>query len=754
MDNIKKDSFILQLTRYFPPLFILILAIIVTSYISYEHSLDLEEDKQNIKEQFINANKQTIQTNIEKTISRFVTEGLKKADEELEAKLKKQVYDVHKIMTSIYNEFKDTKSKEEIKQIIKSALRVIRFNENRGYFFIVNFEGENILQPPNPKIEGTSVINIKDSKGTYIVKEAINIAKSKTGEGFYTWFYHKPNEILSQKEKKGFIKKFEPYDWFLGTGEYVEDFKNKIKNEILDQLTEVRYKNDEYVFALDYEGNMLAIQNKKLKGANIFDFDKTAADKMGLRRFINSDKKSMFAKYKIVNNSNKNNYTKISYFKKIDQAKWIVGTGFSLDEVNILIKNRTKKLEKDHKEYMRNLYIFSILATIVLLIATHLISKYLKNRFISYQKNLEKQNAILLKAQDIAKLGEWELNLDTKEAYWSAKIIDIFGVKDCKEQFGPDFLKTIMYKEDWHCFEDSVNRCLNTKEEHFCRYRVKRPSDGKTVWIECRGELSQKNTILGTVQDITEVKENELEAEKKNKILYQQSKMAIMGEMIGNIAHQWKQPLSTISTAATGMEIQKELNSLSDEDFTAAIAGIKKSTNYLSHTIDDFKNFFKPRKERFSEFYISPIVKRTLSLVDAKFKTNEIEIIQNIEDIQIYSSQNELIQVLINILSNARDELIKHDFKRLIFITAYKKDDFLYLEIKDNAKGIPEGLEEKIFDSHFTTKENSGGTGIGLYMSKDIVTKLLQGDLSVENDTYTYENIEYIGAKFTIKLNL
>ena len=148
------------------------------------------------------------------------------------------------------------------------------------------------------------------------------------------------------------------------------------------------------------------------------------------------------------------------------------------------------------------------------------------------------------------------------------------------------------------------------------------------------------------------------ELNEKQIILHQQSKMAAMGEMIGNIAHQWRQPLSTITTASTGIILQKEMGILNDEFFLEALAKINLSAQHLSKTIDDFRNFFKPNKQE-NMVFAENIINITIDLVSAQFSTKDIKIIKNIENIEFLTYENELIQALINILNNARDELIK-----------------------------------------------------------------------------------------------
>ena len=264
-------------------------------------------------------------------------------------------------------------------------------------------------------------------------------------------------------------------------------------------------------------------------------------------------------------------------------------------------------------------------------------------------------------------------------------------------------------------------------------------------------ELMRKSLIKRNdtnTKQLTQIKE-------KDSILIQQTKMAAMGEMLENIAHQWRQPLSVISTAATGAKIQKEMNTLSDEQLNYILTNINESAQYLSRTIEDFRGFFDPRNSKEKTLSISETIEKALSLVYPQFVSKDINIIKNINDISILSIENELIQVFVNILNNSRDALLKSgNQEKFIFINTNIVDDYLVIEIKDNAKGIDEKIIDKIFEPYFTTKHQSQGTGVGLYMCENIIRNHLNGNIFVKNDSYTYQNISYTGAKFTIKIPL
>ena len=236
-------------------------------------------------------------------------------------------------------------------------------------------------------------------------------------------------------------------------------------------------------------------------------------------------------------------------------------------------------------------------------------------------------------------------------------------------------------------------------------------------------------------------------------IISEQSKMATMGEMIESIAHQWKQPLSAISTASSGLKLQKELDVLSDEAFYESVNMIGDSVTYLSQTINDFRNFFSKDKTK-NYFKVENTFNKAFNLTYSQFKKAEILIVNNIKEIEFFGLENELLQVIINLLNNARDELEKLDNPRYLFIDAYKDEKDLIIEIKDNAGGIQQEDINIIFKAYETTKKHKDGTGIGLYMSKNIIEDSMNGEIYAKNVEFEHNNVKYNGALFTIKLPL
>ena len=261
-------------------------------------------------------------------------------------------------------------------------------------------------------------------------------------------------------------------------------------------------------------------------------------------------------------------------------------------------------------------------------------------------------------------------------------------------------------------------------------------------------ELDNHRLKLTTLIDITELK-------AKDRLLFQQSKMASMGEMIGNIAHQWRQPLSVISTCASGAKIEKEMNVLRDERLYESLDLIMENTQYLSKTIDDFRNFFKVDKD-IEDFNINESIKKVLKLVKSSIQNHNIKVKTIFQDdLIIKGLPNEFLQVIINIINNAKDVIILNSVnERYIDIKTYKKENYCFIEISDNGGGVDESIISKVFEPYFTTKHQSQGTGIGLYMSHQIIVEHMQGTISMKNIDFQIENKSYKGCKVVIKIPL
>ena len=233
---------------------------------------------------------------------------------------------------------------------------------------------------------------------------------------------------------------------------------------------------------------------------------------------------------------------------------------------------------------------------------------------------------------------------------------------------------------------------------------------------------------------------------EQEQLLIQQTRLAAMGEMIGNIAHQWRQPLNALGLVLQNLKFSYDIGELNENMMSKSINKATMLTNSMSKTIDDFRNFFKPNKAK-EEFSINENVFKAIELVESTFEHHHIKLEKHfsLEEPKFYGFPNEFSQVILNILTNAKDAIFENKIENPLVIVQTKiEDSNILISIKDNGKGISEEIINKIFEPCFTTKDESKGTGIGLYMSKLIIENNMGGKIEVKNDDE--------GAIFTIKL--
>jgi signal transduction histidine kinase len=222
-----------------------------------------------------------------------------------------------------------------------------------------------------------------------------------------------------------------------------------------------------------------------------------------------------------------------------------------------------------------------------------------------------------------------------------------------------------------------------------------------------------------------------------------QAQMAQMGEMISIIAHQWKQPVSSISAISSKLKFKTQMNKLNNDEVLKSTEQIDSQVNFMIETIDEFRHFFNPNKEK-TLTNINNIITAVLELLEISLNNNSVKLQKNIDiKTDIYTLKNELLQVLLNLIKNANEQF-KENQEKILEIIAYEDENNIYIKIKDNAGGIPQELLPNIFNKYFTTKDKKSGTGIGLDFCKQIVEDNLNGKLWAEN----IDN----GAVFIIKL--
>lgn len=255
----------------------------------------------------------------------------------------------------------------------------------------------------------------------------------------------------------------------------------------------------------------------------------------------------------------------------------------------------------------------------------------------------------------------------------------------------------------------------------------------------------QHDKLMKLNQELSDKVKDEVKKNRdKDKHMLQKSKQAQMGEMISMIAHQWRQPLSSISTVVAGLKLKQvlkkyDLSTIEGQEnhcnnLSIQLTKIEGYTQFLTNTIDDFRNFFKPDKNK-EEVLLVNLVEKTFDILKKSFEISKIQVnIDNSSEKKVLLYTNEVMQVILNILKNSEDAFKEINSNNAeVRIKIYNNENNVVLEIQDNAGGIPENIIDNVFEPYFSTKDEKNGTGLGLYMSKIIVEEHCNGLMTVSN---------------------
>ena len=250
MTFIRNEKNLLNLIRYGAIVSIVAFAFIVTNIFIHEKNKELDNDIRKIEENYILHNKAMVENLVNK-IYKLIELERKFEREDFNNEIKEEIYQAHYIVTSIYNNqiTKPDYSKEKTIELIKKALSEFKFNAGEGYVFVYEMTGKSVLNPKFPNLEGKNLWNFKDPKGTFILQDMNKILKDKN-ETYYEWYWNK-NEDESPQKKIGFFKKFEPYDLFIGTGYYINDFREQTQRRVLEKLNSFELKLPEHIYIYD-----------------------------------------------------------------------------------------------------------------------------------------------------------------------------------------------------------------------------------------------------------------------------------------------------------------------------------------------------------------------------------------------------------------------------------------------------------------------------------------------------------------------
>ncbi len=413
------------------------------------------------------------------------------------------------------------------------------------------------------------------------------------------------------------------------------------------------------------------------------------------------------------------------------------------EQFGIVVKINMSKIREP---FINTAFIVMIVSILLTILARIIFKKF----SFSIIKELERQEQQLRSLIQNTPGGTFRYDIKHRKVLFiSNQIETITGYKlqEYYDDFDTSMYRLVGIKE----LENRDEVFKNIKVNDY--YKIQYPAirlDDKKIWIREYGQkvfdsIEKLEYIDGVVFDITQEKmiNEELnqhvndaiqELREKDEILIRNARLAAMGEMISMIAHQWRQPISGIGLIANNMLLDIEMDSFDTKEAKENLELVDYQVHFLSKTIDDFRNFFKPQKDKI-EYDVKELIDDTMQIIGKSLENNNIEVVLQLENTKrIKIFKNEMIQVVLNIIKNAQDIFNEDGIKDAkLLIKSYNTDDGVLIAIEDNAGGAPSEIIDKLFEPYFSTKNKKTGTGLGLYMSKMIVEGHHKGKIKIFN---------------------
>ncbi|MCP5047859.1 MAG: PAS domain S-box protein [bacterium] len=751
-------------------------AVIGYSWVRHERGTFVS-DSEKLREEYIASRKSLIKNEVDKVMDyiHYVRSG---TDQRLRQHLKEEVVQAHGIALAIYNKYRNKRSVPVIKEMIKSALNPIRFNNGRGYFFIYRMSGILELYPAKPQNEGKNHFNLRDKQGVYVVREEIDLIKQQK-EGFLirAGTGKIGNNVFSGSLPKiSFVKYFQPFDWYIGSKEYREDFELDIQREVLERIDNIRFgdQKEGYIFVFTYDGVTLVNDTGQLRaGHDQWESEDTGGTKIvrGFREIIDKQGGGYF-EYTWNKPPENTLAPKVSYVKGLKDWRWMVGTGVYLDAIDTMIAEKKLALEQNVKSQILKIVILFVLIILVVIVITLIFSRRLRREFEVFMAFFRK-SALSHEPIDRDKLfaDEFKTLADGANDMLKERQVIENSLRESEERLAVTFRSigdgvittdihgrvVLMNRvaEQWTGWsrteaqgktlndvfdirdedtgkplESPVERTLNTGEiAGLAGHSMLFGRDGSQRLITDSSApiRDMESRIIGAVmvfQNVTEKRVMEEELRKSQKL-------ESLGVLAGGIAHDF----NNLLTAVLGnINLAKEEMSPVDKPYDALVLAENATlqTRKLTQQLLTFAKGGVPIKKVHD---ISELIREsvTFSLRGSKVKSH-FSVPGQLWPVEV--DQGQMNQVLNNLLINAAQAMPDGGVVLVSAANAGPEDGegennplpqpldnkrYVKIMVRDTGVGIPPEQLPKIFDPYFTTKET--GSGLGLASAYSIISK-------------------------------
>lgn len=389
----RTDKKLLTLISVMPVVLIGIFTFILSFVVIHDNKMKVETLIDSLYRESVEKEKNQIKNQVD-TIYQQISYQRNLAEETLKHVIKLRVDDAFNTLSFIYQENID-KPKDEVIKLISNALRQSRFNDGRGYFFMYSLDGTNLMHPIFPNLEGKNLLQLQDVHGKFILQDHIALMK-ENGKGFSRWWYPKPDAQDEEFEKIGYTKLFAPLDLYIGTGEYIINVENDIKEDLVMWISEVRFGEDGYIFLLDQYGNTLAHYDKARVIPNKYNESNPHQGSITQDILTLASNGDGFMQYLSEFKPNSSQHAeKLSYIKGYQGWGWAIGAGVYIDENKRLLKEKEVLLVNQNEMELAKILILTFSLAFVLTALSLGVSKYVGRRFKKFQKRIHSDFMLL-----------------------------------------------------------------------------------------------------------------------------------------------------------------------------------------------------------------------------------------------------------------------------------------------------------------------------------------------------------------------